>query len=138
MERRGARDVTQFRLAPEVCKAGPFKGYTRLDWIHSAARKRPTEKVHALMHHFTVDNLRRAFQELDGSRAPGIDRVTKQEYKKQLQSNPELLHERIRKGGWRPQRAGLPSEASRRSWGLTSSFTISNTTRFGGSPRTCT
>lgn len=103
MERRGARDVTQFRLAPEVCKAGPFKGYARLDWIHSAARKRPAEKVHALMHHFTVDNLRRAFQELDGSRAPGIDRVTKQEYKTELQSNLEKLQERIRKGGWRPR-----------------------------------
>ena len=84
MERRGARDVTQFRLAPEVCKDGPFRGYARLDWIHSAARKRPTERVGALMHHFTVDNLRRAFQELSGSKATGIDQVTKQEYGRDL------------------------------------------------------
>src|SRR5690606_29964398 len=52
---------------------------------------------------YTVDNLRRAFQELDGSRAPGIGRVTKQEYRKELQSNLEKLQERIRKGGWRPR-----------------------------------
>ena len=103
MERRGARHVTQFRLSPEVCKDGPFKGYARLDWIHSAARKRPAEKVSALMHHFTVDNLRRAFQELSGSKATGIDRVTKAEYKKELESNLQQLHERIRKGGWRPR-----------------------------------
>lgn len=95
--------MTQFRLAPEVCKDGPFKGYARLDWIHSAARKRPMERSGSLMHHFTVDNLRRAFQELSGSKATGIDRVTKQEYAKELESNLQKLQERIRKGGWRPR-----------------------------------
>jgi RNA-directed DNA polymerase len=95
--------VTQFRLAPEVCKDGPFKGYARLDWIHSAARKRPTERSGSLMHHFTVDNLRRAFQELSGSKAAGIDRVTKAQYGSKLEDNLRLLEERIRKGGWHPQ-----------------------------------
>lgn len=103
MERRGTRNVTQFRLSPEVCKDGPFKGYTRLDWIHSAARRKPSERSGSLMHHFTVDNLRRAFQELSGSKAAGIDRVTKHEYAKELESNLQKLQERIRKGGWRPQ-----------------------------------
>jgi RNA-directed DNA polymerase len=103
MKRRGARNVNQFRLTPEVCKDGPFKGYARLDWIHSAARRRPTERSGSLMHHFTVDNLRRAFQELSGSKAAGIDRVTKQQYGKELEENLRKLEERIRRGGWRPQ-----------------------------------
>lgn len=103
MERRGARDVNQFRLTPEACKDGPFKGYARLDWIHSAARRRPTERTGALMHHFTVENLRRAYQELSGSKAPGLDRVTKQQYGAKLEENLQRLAERIRSGGWRPQ-----------------------------------
>jgi retron-type reverse transcriptase len=55
------------------------------------------------MHHFTVENLQRAFQELSGSKAAGIDRVTKQQYGKELEENLRKLEERIRKGGWRPQ-----------------------------------
>ena len=57
----------------------------------------------SLMHHFTVENLRRAFQELSGSKAAGIDRVTKEEYGKELEKNLQQLTERICKGGWRPQ-----------------------------------
>jgi RNA-directed DNA polymerase len=95
--------VTQFRLTPEACKDGPFKGYARLDWIHSAARKRPTEQCGALMHHLNVENLRRAFRELSGSKASGIDRVTKDQYGSKLEENLGKLEERIRKGGWHPQ-----------------------------------
>jgi RNA-directed DNA polymerase len=103
MERRGARNVNQFRLAPEVCKDGPFKGYSRLDWIHSAASRRPTQRSGSVMHHFTAGNLQRAFQELSGSKAAGIDRVTKQQYGIVLEENLRQLEERIRKGGWRPR-----------------------------------
>lgn len=95
--------MTRFRLTPEACKDGPFKGYTRLDWIHSAARSKPTERCGALMHHINVDNLRQAFRELSGSKAVGIDRVTKQEYGSKLEENLGKLEERIRLGGWRPQ-----------------------------------
>ena len=80
MERRETRSVAQCTSSPEVCEDGSFKGYARLHWIAAAARARPDEKVHALMHHLSPINLRRAFQELDGSKAVGIDRVTKQKY----------------------------------------------------------
>lgn len=103
MERRGARDVAQFRLTPEVCKDGPFKGYARLDWIHSAASSRPEERCLTLMHHFNETNLRRAFQELDGSKSPGIDRVTKDQYRKELKGNLDALAQNLRGGGWRPR-----------------------------------
>lgn len=103
MERRGARNVNQFRLAPEVCKDGPFAGYARLDWIHSAARRNPEQKRGAAMHHLHAGNLGRAFRELSGSKAVGVDRVTKHEYGSRLGENLCRLEQRIRNGGWRPR-----------------------------------
>lgn len=103
MERRGARFVAQRPEAPGVCEVGLYKGYAKLHWIYAAARSRPYEQVGALMHHFSAHNLRRAFKELDGSKATGIDRVTKQAYKANLDENIEALYQRIRKGGWRPR-----------------------------------
>jgi group II intron reverse transcriptase/maturase len=59
----------------------------------------------SLVHHFNEANLRQAFQELDGSKAPGIDRVTKEHYRKDLDSNVAALAKSIREGSYRP----LPS-----------------------------
>lgn len=95
--------MTQLSLTPEVCEDGPFKGYKKLHWIRSAAETRREEKVHALMHHLNPHNLRRAFRELDGSRACGVDGVTKQEYQVKLESNLRALDDTIRRGGWRPR-----------------------------------
>jgi group II intron reverse transcriptase/maturase len=103
MERRGARDVAQGSSTPEVCEDGPFKGYARLHWIHSAASARAGERCFALMHHLNVHNLRRAFQELDGSKAPGIDRVTKEQYRLHLEDNLAALAQKLRGGGYCPR-----------------------------------
>jgi group II intron reverse transcriptase/maturase len=104
MERRGARVVAQPSGASPVHAEGPFKGYVKLDWIHSAAKERPSEaRFTSLVHHVNEANLRRAFQELDGSKAPGIDRVTKDQYRKDLDAHIEALARTLRDGGWRPR-----------------------------------
>lgn len=103
MERRETRNATQGSLTPEVCEVGPFSGYARLHWIHSAAQKRREQKCFTLMHHLNATNLRRAFRELNGSRASGIDQVTKSEYERCLTGNLRALEERIARGGWRPK-----------------------------------
>ena len=103
MERREARRVTQLSLTPQVCEDGPFRGYVKLHWIRSAALKRREEPVRALMHHVHTDNLRRAFRELDGNKACGVDGVTKQHYQENLESNLRALHDTIHCGGWRPK-----------------------------------
>jgi RNA-directed DNA polymerase len=103
MERRGARFVAQPRQTSPVRAEGPFKGYARLDWIHRAARERQSERFTSLMHHFCETNLRRAFQELSGSKAPGIDRVTKDQYRKDLDGNIEALARALREGSYRPR-----------------------------------
>ena len=59
--------------SPQVCEDGPFQGYARLHWIEAAARARSGEVCHVSMPHLNPTNPRRAFQELDGSKAVGID-----------------------------------------------------------------
>ncbi len=106
VERRETRRVDQLQSAPEVCADGPFKGYTRLHWIRSAAegrRRRGTARFNNLVHHLNIHNLRQAFRELDGSRASGIDGVTKKQYQQDLDANLEALNKAIRGGGWRPR-----------------------------------
>jgi RNA-directed DNA polymerase len=103
VEPKEARRVTQYSLTPEVCEAGPFRGYVKLHWIRSAAEARKEEKVYALMHHINPPNLRQAFRELDGNRACGIDGVTKQQYQVKLESNLRALDDIICRGGWTPR-----------------------------------
>lgn len=97
--------MNQSTKAPGVRTVGPFAGYARLDWIHSAARRRGHGKMHNLMHHLNAHNIRRAFRGLDGSKASGIDHVKKNDYQKNLGENVAALSEAIQKGGWRPRPA---------------------------------
>src|SRR5438477_561213 len=103
MERRARRDVNQSPKAPEVCADGPFKGYARLHWIHTAAQSNRNEPMRNLTHHLNRHNLRRAFQTLDGSKASGIDHVTKSDYQQNLDQNLQALEQALRGGGWRPK-----------------------------------
>lgn len=103
MERREPHRAARFNLTPEPCSHGPFKGYARLDRINSAARSNPDQKFKALLQQFTVENLRQAFRSLDGSRAVGIDQITKDHYAKDLEANLHQLADRVSRGGWRPQ-----------------------------------
>jgi len=100
VERQEARRVTQYSLTPEVCEDGPFKGYFKLHWIRSAAEEKREERVDALMHHLNPHNLRRAFRELDGSRACGVDGVTKtSEHRTERKHQPKSRMREIRTSG---------------------------------------
>lgn len=103
MEQREPHSADRFRLTPEPCSHGPFKGYARLDRISSAARSQPDLKFKALLQQFSVENLRQAFRSLDGSKAVGIDQITKDLYAQNLEANLQGLADRIARGGWRPQ-----------------------------------
>lgn len=58
-----------------------------------------------LMHHLNVHNLRQAFRALDGTKASGIDHVTKDVYQQNLEENLQALEQTLRGGGWRPKPA---------------------------------
>src|ERR1035438_8415771 len=95
MERRGSHRATRFNLTPEPCSHGPFQGYVRLDRIDSAARRNPDQKFKALVPQFSVQNLRQAFRSLDGSKAIGIDQMTKDQYAQDLEANLLKLEDEI-------------------------------------------
>jgi RNA-directed DNA polymerase len=103
MERREPHRANRFNLTPEPCSYGPFKGYARLDRINSAAKENPQVKFKALLQQFTENNLRQAFRSLDGSKAIGIDQITKDQYAKNLETNLSQLADKIARGGWRPK-----------------------------------
>jgi group II intron reverse transcriptase/maturase len=65
------------------------------------------------MHHLTVDNLRACFAALDGTKAPGVDGVTKAMYAHNLEDNLQALHRKLHQRSYRPQpvrRVEIPKE----------------------------
>jgi retron-type reverse transcriptase len=65
------------------------------------------------MHHFTVDTLRVCFEALDGTKAPGVDGMTKAMYGEHLEDNLQRLYQQLRQMAYRPQpvrRVDIPKE----------------------------
>lgn len=56
-----------------------------------------------LFQHFNVENLREAYAAIDGSKAVGIDQITKDQYGKDLDNNLLRLEDRLHIGTYRPQ-----------------------------------
>jgi group II intron reverse transcriptase/maturase len=65
--------------------------------------KNPEIVFNNLFSHINVENLRQAFQALDGTKAVGIDGISKAEYAKDLDRNLEDLVTRLHIGTYRPQ-----------------------------------
>lgn len=56
-----------------------------------------------IFQHFNAENLRQAYAAIDGLKAVGIDRITKDQYGKNLDSNLQDLLTRLHAGSYRPQ-----------------------------------
>jgi group II intron reverse transcriptase/maturase len=95
--------VAQSTHQAEICSDGFLKGYRRLHWIAARAARHRKEKVHQLMHHLNAHNLLRAFHNLAGNKACGIDKVTKSGYKQDIQTNIDSLVARIQHKRWKPK-----------------------------------
>ena len=72
---------------------------TEIAWLSA---QDPDREFHSLMHHINVDSLRRCFDMLDGKKAVGADRITKEQYGEQVQENLESLIHRMKHMGYRP------------------------------------
>lgn len=75
------------------------------DRIREAVTRNSQEKLTALLHHMTVDALRVAFFNLKRNAAPGVDRLTWDEYANGVEERLVDLHGRVRGGTYR----ALPS-----------------------------
>jgi len=72
------------------------KGYTLNSWARIRLLAKDPQKVfNNLFHHINDENLRQAFRALDGSKAVGIDNVTKKQYADNLDENLRDLKDRL-------------------------------------------
>jgi len=73
--------------------------------VRQAAQQDKHAKFTALLHHITVDHLKRSYFALERNAAPGIDGVTWQAYGENLDENLKDLHDRMHKGSYRTRPA---------------------------------
>jgi len=76
---------------------------TELSEIAYLSAQDPDRAFHSLMHHFNAEALRSCFDRMDGKKALGVDRVSKEDYGKNLQANLEKLIEKMKRMAYRPQ-----------------------------------
>lgn len=76
---------------------------TKLARIREISQQKPDEVFTSVGHLLNEEMLLQCHQELDGSKASGIDSVTKAEYAKNLEENIKNLVERLKKKAYRPQ-----------------------------------
>jgi len=89
---------------------------TNQSWIRKKARKEPKLVFTSLYHHITdVDNLRDCYESLDGTKAKGVDGVTKEEYGKNLEHNLQTLSVKLKDMGYKPKaklRSYIPKDGN--------------------------
>jgi RNA-directed DNA polymerase len=72
-----------------------------LEGVRKVAKERKREKFTTLLHHLTIDLLRRSYLELSRDAAPGADGVTWEQYGERLEDRLIGLHSRIHRGSYR-------------------------------------
>ena len=99
---------------------------TKLERIAWLSRQDSRKEFACLMHLFNEESLTTCYQELDGRKALGYDRVSKEQYGQNLQQNIQDLLTRMKKMSYRPRPVRevlIPKEGKR---GATRPLGISN------------
>jgi RNA-directed DNA polymerase len=106
-------EIVEGRASPEgnggqaTAVRTPSRGIasSRLDAVRQAARQSKEVRFTALLHHITIDLLKRCYIALKRDAAPGIDGVTWRTYGENLDEKLKDLHERIHRGSYRARPA---------------------------------
>ena len=87
-----------------------------LDRVRQAARMDRNARFTALLHHVTVDRLRRAYWAINPRASTGMDGVTWGAYGQDLEANLQDLHARVHRGAYRakPSRRAYIAKADGR------------------------
>lgn len=107
-EERREQQSLNLITGPQSASIGGTPG-EQLDWLPdrwiriSRKAKDKTFVFENLHMHLHVNSFREAFKALDGSKALGVDNVSKKEYGRDLEANLEGLAKRVRNGSYRPQ-----------------------------------
>lgn len=78
---------------------------TKIARINQIAKERPKEVFTSIYHLINKELLRECFDELDGNKATGLDKVTKDEYFHNLDENLDDLVEKLKNKAYRPSPA---------------------------------
>lgn len=78
---------------------------TKIVRINQIAKERPKEVFTSVYHLINKELLKECFIELDGSKAVGLDKTTKEEYMSNLENNLDNLVERLKSKSYRPSPA---------------------------------
>jgi RNA-directed DNA polymerase len=78
-------------------------GSRGLEGVREAAKRDKGQRFTALLHHVTEGLLTDSFYSLQRQAAPGVDRVTWQEYEQDLEERIKDLHGRVHRGAYRAQ-----------------------------------
>lgn len=78
---------------------------TKIAKINQIAKEKPKEVFTSIYHLINCELLRECYEELDGNKATGIDRITKKEYGKNLEENLNGIVDRLKKMAYRPSPA---------------------------------
>ena len=100
VEGRGlAKGNTDQQNAPRTQRR--TRAHSALDRVREAARRDRKARFTALLHHLTIDRLREAFFALRRKAAAGVDGVTWEQYRADLEENLRGLHDRLQRGAYR-------------------------------------
>ncbi len=80
---------------------------TKLDRIGELSANNKGLVFNNIGHFINADMFKEQYQELDGSKAIGIDKVTKAAYGENLEENVKVLIKKIRRGTYKPQPARI-------------------------------
>ena len=102
MEKRGRQDgITTEQAKGRTQRWQPL--LPNLRRVNEAARRSGQTRFTALLHHVDVAALERAFRRQRRAASPGVDRVTVDDYERELEANLRRLHNRIHSGQYWPK-----------------------------------
>lgn len=78
---------------------------TKITRINQIAKERPKEIFTSIYHLINEELLKECFTELDGTKATGLDKITKEEYGNNLENNIKSLVTKLKNMSYRPSPA---------------------------------
>ena len=78
---------------------------TKITRINQIAIEKPNEVFTSIYHLINKELLKECFNDLDGNKAVGIDKITKDDYRYNLEENLDKLVEKLKNKSYRPSPA---------------------------------
>ena len=78
---------------------------TKITRINQIAKEKPNEVFTSIYHLINKELLEECFNEIDGKKATGIDKITKEEYLINKEENLEILLNKLKNKSYRPSPA---------------------------------